>query len=73
MEQAEADHSRLLSSLTREAAILAFPTMAILVNATCTFLSHMNRSSQLKKSFFKKESIAFCDCLKLYDLAHWVV
>lgn len=59
LEQSEADHIKLLSGLTREVAILAFPTMAILANATCTFLSHINRNLQLKKGFKKKKINSF--------------
>lgn len=72
LEQSEADCIKLPSGFTTEITILAFPTMAILANATCTFLSHINRNLQLKKGLGKKKSIVFHDCLKLYDLAHWV-
>lgn len=75
MEPFAADHVKLPSGLSGEVSILAFPSMAMLANAACTFLSHISRSLQMKTGFFFFfffKSIVFHECLKLYNLAHWV-
>lgn len=78
LEQFEADHIKLLSGLTGEVSILAFPTVVMLANAACTFLSRISRNLQMKKVLFwfffseKKKSIVFHECLQRYNLAHWV-